>query len=416
MLGDVIFGAIGAGLAYLVVSAGVAGALANERPDIATRLWPGPAGAGVVLGETRLRGGDAKAALDIARWALSRDPLNVAALRVAGLAYETQGAAAPAENMLRFAGSRGWRDIPTRLWLVRRNIIEGRFADGVADADAILRQSDDAAASTVAVNVLVAAANDPPAVQPLADRLALRPAWRWSFLAQLAESPQDRTGANAVLSALRSSRAPPTAGEVVPYLDRLVAQKRYGEALSRWRALAPAAPGADALLRDGDFDGSPDGTPFTWSTSDAEGAVSTIERRPDDPRRSALRVEYDGFSLPPLPRQLMVLPPGGYRVTGKALTEIPAENAGLRWTVTCADSQRLLAHSEPLGAVGGEEAFALDVLPTLDCPAQWLGLAAIPAERRDKMVIWFDDIRVQLATGAGPPELSQAGPRPGASR
>ncbi len=397
-LRDMLLAAAAVLLAYFIVSAGIAGALEPTRPEASARWWPGFADAGAAVAESRLRTGDAKDALASARWALGRNPLNVTAIRVAGLALDAQGASAPAERLVRFAGTRGWRDIPTELWLMRRNLAERRLDEAIENADAVLRESDEPALNAQVLSVLTTAANFTPAVRPLAQRLSLSPPWRGAFLAALGGSPQDRAGANAILTVLRMGPTPPTADEMSPYIDRLVSEGQYALALDRWRALAPGVPGAGQVIHDGDFAAPTDATAFTWSLAQGAGGAATAGRLPDDPGQGGLRVDYDGVSQPALPRQLLAPGPQAYRITGEAFAEVSAPNAGVRWIVECAGDQRRLAQSVLFGAAGGRQGFVIDVPAAQDCPFQWLGLEAVPGERPGEVVVWFDHLRFQAGS------------------
>jgi hypothetical protein len=177
-------------------------------------------------------------------------------------------------------------------------------------------------------------------------------------------------------------------------VNRLTADGRYGDALAEWRAAEPAAL-RDGLLRDGDFAAAADGTVFTWSPEEGPGASAGAEAAPSGGGR-ALRVEYDGYSTPTLPRQMLVLPAGAYSLRWR---ELPAQGGGadaLAWSIRCADDGRLLARSRAAAGAGGwtDARLTFETRPP-GCAAQWLQLTASPGERRTTIVRWYGGLRLE---------------------
>jgi hypothetical protein len=203
--------------------------------------------------------------------------------------------------------------------------------------------------------------------------------------------------AGAVLKALRAGPAPPTAGEVAPYIRRLVEAGEYERAANDWAALSPASPPAHEWPHDGAFAVGSDDTPFTWSVAQGAGASVDVETARNRGGR-ALRVEYDGFSLPQLPRQLLALPPGRYRLEWRQWLET-GEVPRLTWSVRCANDGRLLGQASGQDLNGKWSTASMTFETPAGCAGQWLGLTPIPGERRETIIVWYQDPRILPSPG-----------------
>jgi hypothetical protein len=394
-------------LCYLIISSAVSGALINANPAVATAWWPRSPLAGVGVADERVHAGDYKAALKAANWALSREPLNVAALRDAGLAHDKLGQVALGDRLLLFAGDRSWRDLPTELWLLWHNVRTRHFDAAVQDADAVLRVSADQHTDLQVQALLDAAASYPPTARPLIEALAASPPWRPGFLAGLAGSAAPASACDALLAGLTTSHAPPKPGEYAPCVNRMVQEGHYDLALKRWRVLAPQTPGAAAPIRDGQFTQVSDDTAFTWNLQGGSGAQLSVASYPGSGGGNGLEVDYDGVSQPALTQQLLLLAPGVFTVRGREDTSNAGSvesgaDAGVRWQVVCANGQTLLGQSDVFGAGQGERAFAFRFTVPAGCPAEWIRLVPVAAERPHEITLWFTGLSVE-GPGAGAP-------------
>jgi hypothetical protein len=328
---------------------------------------------------------------------LRLDPLNLIALRELGLRQDRQGRLAEAEATFTFVAGRTWRDAPTEAWLVRRRLGQGRLEAAFENADSLLRQDADQTMRPILFPMLTAAAAYVEARPVLEARLALAPPWRSDFLRELG-TRGEAAGAARVFVALASGGTPPTPREYAPLINRLVSGGRYRDALDAWSAITGPAGAAEQALRDGDFTGTPDGTAFTWSAAEGVGATSEVGQAPAGSPGRALRVDYDGFSSPALPAQLLVLAPGRYRLAWREQTD-PAGPDRLYWRLRCADSGQALARASALSPTPtdrtGWRAEAMDLeIPAASCVAQWLELIATPGEKREPTTAWYAAFRL----------------------
>ena len=236
-----------------------------------------------------------------ARKAVARDSLRPEALRNLGLAMDKAGDSEGGRPLLDFAAERSRRDTPTELWRLQSAFIAGRSDDGVLAADALLRRDISSTERATLYAVLTAAVRDPGARTALARRLALAPWWRQSFLRDLAAKGDPDTTRALLLNLVQAGGAV-SDDDVAPLLARRLAGKDYLGALSDWRVLASRRH-IDLDLND--LKAPP---PFGWSQTEGVGGSSAATGQ-------GLRVDYDGVASPALPRRLVLLPRGRYRVT-----------------------------------------------------------------------------------------------------
>lgn len=351
---------IGAGLAILIAQAAFTSATDVDRPPDPARLF--------------------------------HAPLDLPALRALGLRLDRDGRLDEADAVLAFVGRRSWRDGPTEVWLLRRRLDQGRYEEAFESADSLLRRDADGTTRPALFALFIAAADDVEARPALVARLAAAPWWRADFLRALGERG-DMAGAQAVFSALARGPRPPTADEYAPLINRLVSAGDYASAYNLWRALVRRDHAPAAGLRDGDFSGESDHTPFTWSAAAGVGAASEAGAAPGGSTARELRVDYDGYSSPNLPAQLLVDPPHRYSLSWRERID-PAVPERLFWRVRCAGSNAILARGAP-PVPGWREAAVSVVTPRSGCAAQWLELAAEPGERRGPVTARYTAFRLR---------------------
>jgi hypothetical protein len=249
---------------------------------------------------------------------------------------------------------------------------------------------------TAVLAALTAAARDPRTSDALARHLAQNPAWRTPFIVYLSAfaRPPATDVAHALLTRLANGPAPPTGDELAVYLRSLVAAQKFDEAAQEWRQLTHGA-GQSGYVYNGDFERAPGQTPFDWTLSEGVGWTATITDAPGEGHGQALRVEYDGVSPSKAVRQLLVLPPGAYRLSGQVYGEGDADPRALGWSIDCATTGQVLGGAPTPAAKGQWTPFAVVLsVPDQGCPAQRLALAATPGDYHTDIIAWFDDIAV----------------------
>ena len=321
----------------------------------------------------------------------ARDPLDPDALAAEGFARLRRGDLRGGAAILDFAGARSWRDWPVQGWLMQRSIEAGRLDEAVNHADALLRTDGDGALSAAIFRFLDAVAAEPGSRAALVVRLSRRhrtPWWRERYLQHLAVAASlpgtpgpaggalDARSAIQLLAALAATARPPLVGEYRPLVEALAAHGREAEALGLWRGLAHR-PDRGVALRDGTFADDGDDTDFTWRRASGVGVSS--EFAPLDAGR-ALHLSYDGVADASLPAQLMVLPPGRYRLAWRTRLAGPFR---LAWRVRCSDGGPVIADEAAAAAptaAWSDRSLTFDVAAQ-GCAAQWVELIARPGER-----------------------------------
>jgi len=399
-----------------ILTQGLSDHFLTSDPELAV-LWRGDSSDAVAaLARRRLATHDRDGAARLAGRALQLAPLNASALTTYGFAMDELRRQPRADAAMAVAGKLGWRDVLTQLWLFRRMMLVGDFEAALNHADALMRRVDIVPAALLAA--LAEAAHDPRMQAPLARHLAQSPSWRTPFIAYLSvfARPPATDVAHALLTRLASGPTPPTDEELAVYLRSLIGARKFDQAAQDWRQLTHGADQA-GFVYDGDFERQPGQTPFDWLLGDGVGWTANIADAPGQGpgaqgpggqgRGQALRVEYDGVS-PPVPvRQMLILPPGAYRLSGLAYDEGDANPRALVWGMVCATTGQALGGAATPAAGGRWSAFAVTLeVPTADCPAQWLMLSAAPGDLRADITVWYDDIAVApvaTASGVKPP-------------
>jgi hypothetical protein len=331
---------------------------------------------------------------------MGRDPLDLTAATALALALEREGRTDAAGSLIAWVGARSWRETAAHLWLLRDRLAAGRLDAGLGDADSLLRRDIAPDLRSAVLSGLIELAADPAERGPLAHRLASAPPWRPALLEAAAH--EDPMVALGLIRDLRGGPAPATAQEVAPLVNLLTAQGRFAEALEAWRLAARTPSERAALVRDGRFLEPPDGTVFSWSAEEGAGAAADRTFLPGSAGR-ALRIEYDGYSLPALPHQLLVLAAGPYRLGWRERAELGPSR--ISWRIICAADGRAIAASAPARATGPWREEGLDFMaPANGCPTLWLQLAPQPGERRTECVLRIADVRLQ-PLARGPPRL-----------
>ena len=340
----------------------------------------------------------------LARRALQQNPLDARALTLLGLIADRKGDAARANRLMRTAGARSWRDPMTQAWLFSEKIKQRDFAGALTHADAILRTTrdfDERIFPSLASFTL-----SPPALQALVTRLRADPPWRGWLLSELSARLADDTRLLQLYRALRDGTTPPDTTELKPLFTRLIKDRRFDDAHRFWQdTLPPQRRNSGRYPYNADFSQAPSGLPFDWILQSMPGADIAIVPL-DEGEGRAVQIQFSGARVNfQNVYQLMTLPPGDYRLSGKMKAEDLQTRRGLRWRVTCADAFPLamprglatLGHSPLLATSVPWRNFGMEFSVPRGCPAQWLALelaARIEPETQIEGEVWYTGLRV----------------------
>lgn len=346
------------------------------------------------LGSEKLQSAHSPEQLDevegLALRALRVSPLESRGASLLGRVRLRQQRTADGEALLRVAGTLSHRDEDADQWAYFQALSKRDFPTAFTHLDALLRRQN--GVRKAMVRTVFPFLGDPKAVKALLARMAAGPAWRGAFFERLIDESPDGGAAFPLLAALKDTAHPPTKTETSQMLAKLVEQRRYEEAYLTWTLLMPPQELArQGNIQDGGFDGWPPTRPFGWNFDSDQGGGGQIAELGQG-KGSALHVSYDGHKDQWLVRQLLVLPPGDYRLTGRYRTKAGGR---MSWQVVCQGPPGKVA--DLAIPSGGEEwrPFRLDfTVPADGCAGQSLVLEGNPAQLEVPAEAWFDDIAV----------------------
>jgi len=104
--------------------------------------------------------------------------------------------------------------------------------------------------------------------------------------------------------------------------------------------------------------------------------------------RSALHVQFPASKSADLTEQLLVLPPGDYRLTGRVASD--GLSGQLSWRLECVGPGGVLMQLSQ-GANGRDwQAFSSTFsVPKTGCPGQWFRLTSVPGDGFDAASVWY---------------------------
>jgi hypothetical protein len=199
--------------------------------------------------------------------------------------------------------------------------------------------------------------------------------------ASLTSLARDPAYADAVLALADMQR---TDGADWPpaLIASLVGRGQYAKARVVWAATSHVRLPADITVYDASFTDSKSHAPFNWSL--ISSTVGLTEREPG----GRLHVIYYGQEDGVLGQQLILLPPGAYRLT-MALSGDSSRSKAMNWSVRCDGS------TKPFAAVALDAAargWIFAVPP--GCAAQWLELSGSAADVSRQSDVTISDLKL----------------------
>lgn len=351
--------------------------LAARDVRAAHRLAPGDgriaAKLAMVLAGSNATEGDRRHADALARGALRHDPTAVSAVTALGLNAEIRGDRAKARELFGYAQTLSRRDVVTQLWFIENAVANGDVVGALKHYDIALLTSPEMA--DVLFPVLAAASADPAVRKPLAHMLAAKPLWAEAFIDHLAGKSPDPSATANLFNELRRAGVPVSDSARASVVNALAAA---GDADAAWRYYAAGHPGISRdTSRDPFFQDEPESpSKLDWNLIDTPGVSVSIQR---DGQNGVLE-----FSLPAsiggaLLQQMQMLPPGNYRLVGRADGIEQPDGQRPYWILNCHDGRELGRVEMPKSSqFNGRFAGHLKV-PT-GCGIQTLALMARPSD------------------------------------
>ena len=355
-------------IAVQVVRNALVSALAPMNPAAAARAWRGHPDSELSLGMTEIAR-SSRARRPVPEWAFdtinnaaTKSPLAADPYLVRGVQAGLSGNNALAQRAFEAAQWRDPRSLPAAYFLADRYFRSGNVNGGLREVGALARLSPDG--GTAAVPYLAqyaASAANWPALRSL---FAVSPQLEHPVLVALASDIKTVPAALA-LGDPRESGNQPWLGQAV---DTLIKAGDYPKALLVWQRMAGARAQPPAPLRDASFSDSISPPPFNWQLTSS--TVGLAERQ-----RGRLHVLFYGDEDGTLASQLLLLPPGSYRVSFRLVGDA-ARGHALTWAVWCDKApQALSAMNLDVAAARGWQ-FRVPA----GCKAQWLRLSGVSAD------------------------------------
>ncbi|RHW16651.1 hypothetical protein D1610_14760 [Sphingomonas gilva] len=282
------------------------------------------------------------------------------------------------------------RDEIVRLNLMGELLRRKQPEKAIVEAEAAMRLSPQLTPQLAPL--LPAIASTPAGEAALRRSIANNPSWR-SYIVREGRFANDAPGLVFALVNQASLRDPvkQRLAEQSRFLWRLINQGDYDTALLAFVNLLPASEVSRTQpVYDSEFDGKPGPPPFNWSLS--PGRVDRAVIKPDNNGGGVLQVEFYDDRNAQLALQVMLLPPGRYRLQTIASSGTGIGDGGLAWQLVChRPSQRGRPTSLARLSLGGlsntpQNHSAQFEVPQQDCAAQVLTLdtarSTTPAARR----------------------------------
>lgn len=380
-------------IGWTLVHATRADLLAQSDPEAALRIAPDHPQALLRLAWKQLGRGDNDAATATARHVLAVEPGQGDAFAVLALAAMRRGDAdAPA--LARIALQRAPRNRDLRATEAAALLKQGDLPAAMAQIDALLRLSP--SRGQTLYPALVQQAQDKHFAEALGAVLAKDPPWRPAFLRVL-DKEATSTAVDQIYAWLQQ-HGELSKDETGRWLDRMLADGRWGDAYAHWVGTLGANASRLSPVHDGGFADEPSGQGFGWRNVASRGVFTDIEAGagPDGSRAAHMHFIGRPAARGNL-RQALLLAPGTFRLSLKARSEFLHSDQGLQWVARCDRGPAIATLEVPDGNAGWRMLSADFEVPSEHCPGQWLELVN-PAVRGSAQNVsgdlWIDDVAI----------------------
>lgn len=307
---------------------------------------------------------------EVARAALLKDASAVQAVSTLAVNAVLRGDVAQARRLFAYSQKLSRRDFQTQLWLIEQAVARNDIKDALRHYDIALRTN--ATSWELLFSVLGEAITEPAIRTALAQTLSKGPIWGTSFVTYVAgHSPDPRATAAFFTDLSRAGVDVPEEARS-PIVNALIEQGALDEA---WFYYVSGTPGA---VRNGSRDPQFSRNTTTPSLLDwvamNDGAIVTSIQRGDTGGvfDFAAPASVGGALL----RQVQLLEPGSYRITGLSSGIAQEADATPYWALTCRADGRELGRVVLPPSEQSNGRFAGRVVVPAGCPVQVLTLIA----------------------------------------
>lgn len=336
---------------------------------------------------------------ELASRAIVNDPLNATAYR---LLAEVTDAPDRVRNLMQEAVKRSRRESIALFWLLNDSYSRKDWPAAIDNADILLRISPDIA--KYVMSYLAAASHDPEGRVLLAEKLAAGPSWRRDFLRSFNELFDKDQTALAVIAELKKTKRPASTQEIGIYINHLVWTNATDVAYNLWlQTLPPERLSTLGLLTNAGFETDPGNfVLFDWFVGLGQNSVAEFVPSGLPGGQRLFHVSFgEGRIKFPEVAQVLILPPGRYRLEGRLRGSIISKR-GLRWQLSCYPlNETVLGELEML--VGRSEQWRVftleaEVPQSRECKGQLLRLFHDSRSASEEFIsgeAWFGGLRLE---------------------
>jgi len=367
-------------IAVQVVRNAAVSALADAKPAAAARVWSGHPASEIGLAMTEIAR-SSRSRQPVPQWAFAmissaadKAPLATEPFLVRGVKASLAGDEAAAQRDFEAAQWRNPRSLPAAYFLADRYFRSGDVASGMREAAALARLSPDG--GTAAVPYLAQYATSTANWPALRALFVINPPLARPVLMKLAQDIRTVPAALALAGPGEAGNPP----WLVQAVYTLIEAGDYAGARNAWGRMAGAGARSAELLHDANFRDNRSPPPFNWQLTSS--TVGLAERQ-----GGRLHVLFYGGEDGTLASQLLLLPPGNYRLSMR-LAGDPARAHALTWALWCDKA------AQPLASVTLDVAAARgwSFQVPAGCPAQWLKLSGVSADVPQQIDVSIDGL------------------------
>ena len=368
----------------IVRNAAVAG-LAEKRPQAAAQYWSAHPGTeiSVAMAEIARSAQEHRSVPQTVFAAMAdaavKEPLAPEPYLVRGVKAEIAGDDRLAQKAFEAAQWRDPRSLPAAYFLADRYLRTGDVQHGLGEVAALARLSP---GGIVTVAPYLAAYARNPANWP-----GLRTLFRAN--PQLADSAllvlsSNLATAPAALALADPKEKPEDAHWLPALINTLVAGGQYAKAREVWARTVVEQGAGEKLIHDASFTDRTALPPFNWAMTSS--AVGLAERQAG----GRLHIVFYGHEDGILASELLLLPPGEYRVTMRLFGN-SAHARLLNWSIWCDKADA------PIASIGLDAAGSHDWRFTVSkaCPAQWLKLSGASGELSQQVDVTLSEFKLE---------------------
>ena len=351
-------------VAVQAIRLAIVDALADRAPAVASRIWGNHPDVQLSAGMTAIavaarEGRPVSSATLEPIYTVARiAPLSVEPFLVRAVQAQLAGDLHTAERALVAAKWRNGRSLPVRYFLADHYLQRGAVNRGLAEIGVLARLAPDGVANLAPY--VATFAQDRGSWRHVRALFRAQPALEDATLRALARDPRN---ADLVIALAGPARRNAKSVWLPDLLTSLVNAGQFAKARAAWAKVSQVSLDSRTLLYDPEFKRKDAPPPFNWSLTSS--GIGLTDRQ----RGGGLRVIFYGREDGVLAKQLLVLPPGQYRLSMKAAGNT-ARVASLVWTVACASTNATVASRSLYSTIENDWLFTVP----RGCPAQWLQL------------------------------------------